>query len=237
MQWDLEEEKPQSVSRLWTLRILGALIALGVVVGLGLMVWKLLTQPSSRAHKIVQVSLLKLPPPPPPPPPKPEEKPPEPEIKKEEIKIDDPTPKNEPKEADPAPPAETLGVDAEGSGSGDGFGLQGRKGGRDITSIGGGGGGGSNRLKYKLYLHTVERYLTDQVARNPVLHTANYRALAKVWISPDGHVTRVELLKGTGNETMDQSIRTDLSVARLPQAPPADMPQPMKLQLLSQGSG
>ena len=207
----------------------GALLIL-LVIFIGLIVWFVRSMMSdskpTRRQAIQQISLLK--PPPPPPPPKPEEKPPEPEIKKEEVKIDQPRqPDEAPKPAENEPPAgKDLGVDADGAAGGDNFGLVGRKGGRDL--LGGAGG------KYGGFSNLLRQQIQAALARDKRLRELDYKVIVRLWLTRDGHVQRYELGSSTGNPETDQAINQAL--AKLPpmsEAPPEDMPQPVKLRLTS----
>jgi protein TonB len=213
-------------------------IALGLVVAAALVVAvikSLLTDTGSRKKQnVAQIALLK--PPPPPPPPKPEQKPPEPEIKKEEVKLPEPDKPPEPQQAEAPPPGPDLGVDAQGAGTGDSFGLVGKPGGKDITTIGG-GGGGTGRAEFTMYANLIRESLQDEFSRNRKLQGSDYRAIVRVWIGADGRIERFELVGSTGNPDTDSSIRTAMSeLPSLREPPPANMPQPVKLRINSRGA-
>jgi protein TonB len=198
--------------------------------GFGLVAAMLLNQPAPDLHKkIPQITVLRLPPPPPPP--KPEEKPPEPPKIKEEVKIETPHPEEPPRPADEAPPPGPLGVDAQGSGAGDAFGLAGRPGGRDITTIGSGGG---SALSQNIYGNGVAHFLAQELGRDPKLKNAAYTVEVLVWMSRDGRVIRNEIVKGSGNDDVDALIHGQLSQASpYRQAQPDNLPQPLRIQLKS----
>src|SRR5215831_16348542 len=109
--------------------IIGCAVA---VVGLGavLVVRHIITADVPAPKKLVQeIKVIRPPPPeqlPPPPPPPPEEK----------VEVNDPPPEPDPV-ANNEPPPGDLGLDAEGGAGSDGFGLVGRKGGRDLLGSGG----------------------------------------------------------------------------------------------------
>ncbi len=218
----------------WFMRLgLGAAL-LGVV---GLVAWGAMSMMGggkATKRQVVQIALLKPPPPPPPPPP-PQVKPPEPEIK-EEVKIPEPKP-DEPKEAEAPPPGEQLALDADGSGTGDGFGLAAKKGGRDITeSIGGGTGG--NRAQFAWFVGQVQTFLQDQLQKNEKLRRADYRVVVRVWFTPEGKVERFDLVNGTGNGELDQDLKQAMEqLPRMKVAIPSDLPQPLKLRMTSRGAG
>jgi len=176
----------------------------------------LLADDGSKSKKTVQqISLIK--PPPPPPPPKVEEKPPEPEIK-EEVKIDEPPPENN---DDEPPPGQDLGVDADGGAGGDGFGLIGRKGGRDLMSS-----------RFGWYGNLVQSDIYDALMRDEDTRKSSYSVVVKLWLGTGGEVQRVELEGSSGDVRIDESIKRAVSgLSRVAEAPPADLPQPIKLRI------
>jgi protein TonB len=213
-----------------------AALGVGLLCFVGVVAWdalSLLSDSKAPKKQMVQVSILKLPPPPPPPPPPPEQKPPEPEVKQE---VEAPKP-DEPQQAEEAPPpGEQLGLDAEGSGAGDGFGLAARKGGQDITTIGGGGQG--NRSQFAWFTGTVQAQVQEYLQRNEKLRAADYRVVLKLWFGRDGRVERFELVNGSGNAELDRNLKLAMDeMPRLKQAPPTDLPQPLKLRVTSRGAG
>jgi len=219
-------------NRPWLLRIA---VGLGLCGFVGVVAWSayaLMTDKKTTKRQVVQISLLKPPPPPPPPPP-PEIKPPEPQVK-EEVTMPEP---EQPKQADEAPPpGEQLGLDAEGSGNGDGFGLAAKKGGRDITTIG--GGGGDSRAQFAWFTGLVQNQLQEQFQKNDKLRTADYKVVLRVWFGHDGRLERYEMTGSTGNAEIDRNLKLALDeMPRLRQAPPETMPQPVKLRVTSRGAG
>ena len=211
-----------------------ALIAAGVVGAVAitwLMVRMLDSPPAAKKPTAQQIQLVR-PTTPPPPPPKPPEKPPEPPKLKEEAKLDTPKPQEAPKPAE-APPAARLGVDAAGSGQGDGFGLAANPGGRDLTSsaptVGGtgdGGGGGVARAQYAFYRDVITRHINEQLNRVGELRTADGQIAVLVWIDRSGRIERIELRDATPEQ--GELIRKSLlSSGPMREAPPAAMPQPV----------
>ena len=203
-------------------------IAVGLALGLpllGLALSMLFTKTEPGRHKIVtQITLVA----PPPPPPKPEEKPPEPPRVKDEVRLDEPKPlEDHPAEQ---PPAGPLGVDAQGSGPGDSFGLAGRPGGRDIT-VGANKGGG---LGLSLFGSTTARHIAQELARDPKLKTVSYRIEIRVWLSREGRFEREEIVRGTGDIELDDLIRTRLAqLSTLQQPVPPELPQPLRIRVTS----
>jgi protein TonB len=195
-------------------------VVLAIAVGLGFLLKGLLGEGDAKRKNVVhQITLLK-PPPPPPPPPKPPEKPPE--VKKEEVKIEQPKPTEAPK-PDSAPEAKQLGVDAEGTGAGDSFGLIGNKGGRDLL------GGGS---KHAWYGGIIQAHLQEQLARNKKLRAQEFRVVVHVWLRSDGSVQRAEIVGSSGKADTDDLIRQAFgALPPLKEVPPNDLPQPVRLRL------
>ncbi|HEX4598776.1 MAG TPA: hypothetical protein VH278_13360 [Burkholderiaceae bacterium] len=203
-------------------------VSLAAVSFIGLISATLLKPMPADRHKIQQVVVLRVPPPPPP---KPPEKPPEPPKQREEIKLDQPKPIDEPKAAQEAPPPGPLGLDAQGTGPGDAFGLAARQGGRDITLAGNGHGGG---LGFTTFASATARFIAQELARDEDLRAANYQVEVRVWLSPSGHLERYELIRGTGNPDLDRKIRDGLAqVGNLRQSIPEGLPQPIRIRVTS----
>ncbi len=205
------------------------MLALAVAVALGLWLKDFLAndKPPPK-HSLQHITLIKPPPPPPPPP---EQKPPEP-VMKEEIKLSEPTP--EPMDqADEPPPGPDLGIDAEGTGSGDGFGLVGKKGGADLIS--GSRGNGNPWAWYDAILNdAVNSAFQEALSREKALKDKTYKVVVKVWIDAGGKIGRIVLVDKTGDPKVDELLKDVLQNLRaLREGPPADMPQPVKIRVTS----
>ncbi len=210
------------------------LIGLGFSVLLAISLYWLKTHTSKNPQmkRVVQhISVIQPPPPPPPPP---EIKPPEPEQEPEKMEAPQPEPEPEPAPApEPAdqPPGEQLGVEGAGTAGSDGFGLAARQGGRALL----GGGAGSAVLWYG---GQVRQHL--DAALYPLLEETEARQQAyslelAVWVETDGRVSRVELTRGSGMESVDQAVRQVLPKLHpaLSRPPPEQMPQPIRIRLHS----
>lgn len=210
-------------------RVFAIAVVVALVVGAWFVVKQLLGDGESKKKQVVhQITLVKPPPPPPPPPPR-EEKPPE--IKKEEVKVDEPKQEAPPAE-DAKPAGEQLGLDAEGSGAGDAFGLAARKGGQDITTIG--SGSGTGRAQFAGYASLIERHIQEALSRNGKLQGRRYQATIAIWVETDGSVRRVELRGSTGDLETDALLRQALAeLPLLREPPPGAMPQPIRMRLAS----
>lgn len=174
-----------------------------------------------KKNRVQQISLVQPPPPKieekPPEPEKPEEKPPE-----EEVKLDQPEAHQDAK--DEPPPGQDLALDTEGGSGSDGFGLGSKKGGRELTSIGGSRFGG--------YLGSLQQNIRDALSQNDKVRKAgDYKITVKLWIAKNGGVDRIELMDSTGSHDVDAEMKRVLSGITLLKDPPEDMPQPVKIRI------
>jgi periplasmic protein TonB len=194
----------------------------GVAGGAVALVRSFLNSPPGQPKQVVQeIHLIRPPPPPPdvpPPPPPPEEK----VDVQEPQKQPDPTPSNEP------PPSEHLGLDAEGGAGSDAFGLLGNKGGRDLV-----GSGGS---AYVWYAGVLKNDILSLLQDDPAIRKGSYRVSVKLWLRNDGSVERFRLAQSTGDQARDRALEKKLSeLTRISQAPPADTPEPITVEITTSG--
>jgi len=207
--------------------LIGGSAALVLVLGgMVYFVVDLLMNPAPDKERNVQkISLVKPPPPPPPP-----ETPPPPEEKVEEVKQPEPEkPAEKPTESEPDKPplGEDLGLDAEGVAGSDAFGLEAKQGGRSL--IGGGGGG-----RFQWYAGVLKRDIQSFLSELERIRQQKYSVEVHVWIGSDGNVRRAELAGSTGDPEIDAELRRALSERlRVSEAPPQDMPQPVRLRIRS----
>jgi len=180
-------------------------------------------------------TIIPLPPPPPPPP----EKPPEPETPVEE-KMVEPEPTPEPEEVKPqeeAPPspandlANPMQIDGDAQSGNDGFNIGAGKGG----GMAGSGGGRVGNGTYSQFLaFTFQRLLRE----NPELRNLAFSLQADVWLSAVGEITRVELIKSSGNPEIDTKVIGALrSAPHLNERPPATLTLPVRLSLQGRRPG
>jgi protein TonB len=204
-----------------------------VLLVFGLIGWglkSLLSGKSGAKPKPPKISLMAPPPPPPPPPPKFEKKPPEPPKDQKEIKIDQPLAKQEQAPADPQ-------LKMEGAaGDGPSMFAKGAVTSEDLSKLGNGTGKAGMFNPYSNYANLLKGELQRYLSKNNLLRKRQYRTEVQIWVNPDGSVKRAELLGGTGEDETDEELRKTLS--SLPQftdLPPPNMPQPIRLRLLSSG--
>jgi protein TonB len=203
--------------------ILLGLAVTGLGVGAFALVRSFLQNAPTQPKQVVQeIHIIRPPPPPPdlPPPP-----PPPPEAK---VDIPDPAQKPDPTPSHEPPPSAHLGLDAEGGAGGDAFGLVGNKGGRDLL-----GSGGS---AFAWYAGLLKSEILDHLQEEKQARDGEYTVTVRVWVSNDGTIERVRIAQSSGNPNRDRAIEATLGhLSRLSQGPPADMPQPISLRIVSRG--
>jgi protein TonB len=179
-----------------------------------------ISSPPPVPKKVVQTVQLIRPPPPPPQ----IEKPPEQKVEEEKI----PEPEQpQPETASDQPPAgDQLGLDAEGGAGGDAFGLIGKKGGRDLLASGGD--------RFAWYGSALKDDLLSFLSEHQDIRQRAYSVNVRLWLDGKGSVTRVALSSSTGDRDLDRVLQTLLgSMEKVAQAPPADMPQPVQIRIVS----
>jgi len=175
-----------------------------------------------------RVTLLEEPPPPPPPP---EEVIQEPEIPEQQVEIEE---RDMPDELPPLID-DSLGLDAAGTAGADSFGLQAKRGGRDL--LGTGQGGMNAMLQFQSYATLVERSLQEQLLQHDALRHHNYNAVLRLWIAPDGRVKGCEIDQSTGSPDVDRQLQSVLtSTCDVGEAPPPTMPQPLRIRIRVSGT-
>ena len=210
-------------------------VVLGIVLSLSLVlaIYWLQQQFQKPPHAKRMVQQLTMIQPPPPPPPIMAQTPQEPEFKQEAAV--EALPEKEPEPApEPAdePPLGELGLDADGAAGADGFGLAAHKGGRPIL----GGNGGNAMLWYGGQIkNQLEDGLQSLLADTPAMRSG-YSVIIDVWVGDDGRISRSALAEGSGKDDVDRLIRNALLKLRIDMGkpPPENMPQPVRIRLVSQ---
>jgi len=210
-------------------------LAIGVAAVLALVAFVYLVSGDNKpkrkkAPEPVAIKLLPPPPPPPPPPPTPPVE--TPKLKQEVVQVA-PLERVEPKASAPEPPGPAA-LDAQGEGPADGFGLAGKPGGAAFGGGGDGTGSGGGGSKFGTYAALIQSHIQQQLQKKKSLQSARYRLGVQIWMKADGEPERVELIGSTGSSDTDRNLRDALlKMARVPQTPPSDLPQPVVLQVSS----
>lgn len=212
-------------SRRW-LNIVVIIVAGAAIIAI--VAWGIMTLmggKSGKPRKPPVVTLLPDKPPPPPPPPKEEKKPEPPKENPKDVKMEPP------KEA--LQPAQNEPLKMEGAaGDGDSAFGSGTVG-REYT----GGNIGATGAVQGMYAGRLQRHLQDQLSRNRKLKESDYRVTVRVWLRRDGSVEKADLAQSTGNATLDELLREALlQVTAMREAPPENMPQPIRIRITARGA-
>lgn len=178
-----------------------------------------------------------------PPPPEPEEQPePEPEPEPEEVvepepepEPEEPTPTEEPKPEEPPSPskdlAEAMQIDGEAQAGADAFNI-------GAGSGGGMAGSGAARVGNATYGQYLSYAFQEILQDNEEVKHLSYRVVVNVWLDKEGRVTRVEMLKPSGDKDVDEMIITALqTTGALDQRPPPSLRLPVKMSLQGRRPG
>lgn len=214
--------------------ILIALIGMAVVGYGGYWLKSQFSKPSGPTRQVTKISIIPDTPPPPPPPPK-EEKRPEPKEQKE-AKVEQPKPVE-------APPQQAEQLKMEGA-AGDGpspfaaGSVTNEYRGGDVGSTIGGASAKPSRMQYAFFTNALQRHIQDELARNREVKQIDYRVVVKVWLARDGSIQRAVLDDSTGDDRSDAALSAALADMRpFRDAPPADMPQPIRLRITNRITG
>ncbi len=189
-----------------------------------------------KKSSVTTVTLLK-----PPPPVQVKEKPPEvkPIEKKEEIiqKI----PQDQPKSAenDNKPAGDKLGLDAEGKAGSDAFGLAGNKGGRSLLAGGDGMGRLSLLSKFAGYTQIVETEIRKKIMKRldeeGGIPKGKLQTIVRISVDNNGAVISSKIIGSSGNNKLDETVKSSLVHIKISEPPPDGMPRTMDIKISSQG--
>ena len=197
-------------------------IVTGLIVAVLLVLWlkEWVESSDTKPKKVVQQITIIAPPPPPPPPP--EEQPPEPEVEEEVDVPEEDMVEDTPEESEPV--GADLGIDANGEGNGDSFGLIGKKGGRGLLD-------GS---PFAYYEGLMVSELQDLLADIDELKSEEYKFRIKIHIGFDGSLHSVKMVTSTGDKDKDKMLLAKLtSFSRFSRMPPGKMPPVVDLRITS----
>jgi periplasmic protein TonB len=228
------DEDTESQTSVWLKRIAIALLGLLILAAIAYGVKKLMVGGDSQPKKkITTIALKDLPPPPPPPPPKEQPKEQPKDQPKEVKEVQAPKPVQ-------APPTEVLKMDGPAGDGPSAFAAgnptedyKGEKLG-DTKSI----GGEPNKHQFDWYTSLIKERIEDAMTKDKALASGAYKIIVKVWVASSGNIQRYELASSTGDDSIDGLIKKALDdMPALSEAPPADMPQPVKLRVTARSVG
>lgn len=196
--------------------------------------WNALNREQPRVSPVQAISIIDALPEPP--------EPEEPEI--EEIEVYEPVSQVEFVELGPEPPDagshldDSLGLDADGEGGGDSFGLKAKRGGQSVIELGKHGAGEDAAAKWRTFANAVVKILERTLNRNDRIRQRDYEIQVAMWLGDDGRVMRTDLEQTTGDAVLDNAIIAVLSTREVSVGiPPDDMPQPIRLRVRARGGG
>lgn len=202
----------------------GRIIAVVLLLAAAWLVWMLAGHEVGVRRSAPRIATI-TPLPPPPPPPK--EKPPEPK-KVEETKQDIPKPAEplKPVQAPKAPDvAKQITINGPAQAGNDAFNIGAGEGGGMVGSGGGNGVGGSSYEQYLSYA------LQEAVQRDDRARRLVFEVRVNLWLSPDGGVTRAELIKPSGVQATDQALLDVLRGVRIDTPPPPNLSMPVRVAM------
>lgn len=205
-----------------------AVLVVAMLAVVGWLVWQWSTDKAAARREAPRLPpMVALPPPPPPPPPPPEQKPPE---VKERMQAPEPKPMEPakpaeaPKPANDAPESVTMNADAQAGAGGIQIGSGGGMG------SGGSGGGRAGNATYGQYLAYA---LQRAVQRDPATARLAYpQLLLNLWLDEAGRITRVELVRSSGDAKTDETLLATLrAVGHIEERPPAGLTFPARVAM------
>jgi protein TonB len=202
-------------------------VALVILALLAWGIFKLLNNKSDKPPKAPKITLM-APPPPPPPPPKFEKKP-EPKEQKE-VKVE----QAKPKEAPPQPSPD-LKMDGP-AGDGPSAFAAGKITNDDLSKVGTGGNGNKGGMfnPFNNYANLLKGDLQRYLKKNNTLRQRRYTVEVHVWVTAGGELKKFEVVGSTGDSNTDDAIQQALSsLTKFDQPPPANMPQPIRLRVVT----
>ena len=223
--------------RRWLVRVLVALVAIVLLIGLALWIRSLLGTPAAAKRQVAKISILPDTPPPPPPP--------------KPVKLPDPPKQEQKAQVQPEPvkvaqpPVANAPIKMEGeagdapSAFGSGAVTQEYKGGEPtVGGASGPVGSGVSRANERLYANTARQLLHDELQRQIKPDAGELTATLAIWIEADGRIGRFELQPSDRPERDAQMQLALDAVARsfhLPPPPAFAQPMRFRVTLRSQG--
>ena len=197
-------------------------VVLALIGGSVLLVQGLGGEAQPPARQVTKITILPDTPPPPPPPPKESPKP-EPKEAPKQVKLDTPKP-----QAD-----EPIKMEGEAGDGPSPFAA-----GPVTQEYTGGEIGAGNGMQFAFYTNLLQRRIQHALQQAAALKGADFRVVVRVWLDTDGRLTRSELADSTGDAALDDALRTAMTeVPAVGEAPPAGMPQPVRIRVTNRVTG
>jgi len=203
----------------------GRIIVVVVLLAAAVLLWMLAGHQVGMRRSAPRIATI-TPLPPPPPPPK--EKPPEPK-KIEETKQDIPKPAEplKPVEAPKQAPdvAKQITINGPAQAGNDSFNIGAGEGGGMVGSGGGTGTGGGSYEQYLSYA------LQEAIQHDDRTRRLVFEVRVNLWLSPEGAVTRAELINSSGAPVTDRALIDVLRGVHIDTPPPPNLGMPVRVAM------
>ncbi len=90
--------------------------------------------------------------------------------------------------------------------------------------------------RFIIYAAAVQEAVTAALCRRDQTRPTHYRTIIRLWVSPAGLVTQVELASPTGDRNLDMAIADAIRHVDIGARPPSGVPQPIKLAIMPNSS-
>lgn len=223
-----------SEKMVWLKRIVLGLVVLGGLYGLWFAVKGLFEPHAPQKPAVTKIKILPDTPPPPPPPPPKEPPKEQPKEQPKEMKVEPPKPQEAPQ-----PPAEALKMEGPAGDGPSPFSAgpvtNDYKGGEVATKK---IGGTRSASFYAFYTNQLRTQIEDALARDKTLAVGKYKVVVHIWLTHEGKLERFELAGSSGVADTDERVKAALGAMQpMQEAPPEDMPQPIKLRITARSAG
>jgi protein TonB len=94
---------------------------------------------------------------------------------------------------------------------------------------------GSGGSAFMWYAGLLKNEILDQLGTEKQAHGSKFSVSVRVWVRSDGTVDHVRITQSSGDRERDRAIEAAVSRIHLAQGPPADMPEPISLNIASHG--
>jgi hypothetical protein len=92
-----------------------------------------------------------------------------------------------------------------------------------------------DETQLRQFSEAVQEDVTAALSKNSNIRSGTYRVHVKLWVDPSRTIRRADLAQTTGDLGRDAEIATALQGLTISRAPPANMPQPVRI-VISVGS-
>ena len=95
-----------------------------------------------------------------------------------------------------------------------------------------------NKYQFAWYTDLIKTQIENAMEKDKSLANGSYKVVVKVWVAASGRIERYELVGSSGDADKDALVKKALDeMPPLSEAPPGDMPQPVKLRVTARSVG